>query len=1029
MSQAIPTGVSASSVLTRLERLDRASAAPPATNVYGLIDALHLTRLTAIRPNGDALPWALHRAVTDAMVALHGATDGCTILFQSTGTELGIHWGAMGLQALERTQSLLCGLLPDASLTGVPRGRLGTELGRQGYYAHQGRIYGVPVVPATETDYDQYSIWDRAVDACGQHPWAVLVDATPVSADVLRAESDNVAVLSAELSQWAYQQTPGPNRTTSQRRGTLEERAFEGLQALQRRLELGSRLGAWNVEVLFFGPEAATLDVLGPILKGSLSGTQPGGGSEPVRAIRCNHSGTLPDPQTTLLVSTELALLLQPPQREHPGYAVRRAAAFLTDRTAVPPAGHVNLGPVRLSHSWAGTTYALRRDDLTKHVFISGSTGSGKTNTCMGMLEAIWAKSSGCPFLVIEPAKTEYRALAGVQAGGVAMFPQLRIHTLGSETVAPFRMNPFEFEITPGSGTAAVQRHVDLLKSVFSASFVLYAPMPYVLERCLHEIYTDRGWDLATGRNHRLSIAPEELADAFPTLTDLYQKIDGVVDSLGYDVRIQSDVKAALKTRIGSLRIGGKGLMLDTARSIPVSELLVRPTILELDALGDDEEKAFLMGLLLTRIYEHRRLQWHAGNASAGGLQHVTVIEEAHRLLAKAQATPEGDSANPRGKAVDTFASILAEVRAYGESVIVAEQTPSRIARDVIKNTATKIIHRMVDLEDRDLVGDSANLDDAQKATLATLDPSRGDALVFGERDDGAYRVAIPLTSGVSGRPRITDARVTSAMAAVTAHPMFSPMDLCNDFCSAARASRPCAYHIRDVARPLAERFDIEQATAAWCLGGLLDPTSFEEGHARFAALIQAQTGGQADSTAQTICVLIHASRAILQRKAQLYDWPIAPMRRIRDTWLRAATALAVLLSASSHGSLTDVAQQALRQAATQYIALCSRAEGPHAGCEACKSRCLYRAEAAQFLLDPAWQARLRAALATDDADELRRVCLRAAQQAVIGNAPVQSAAALCILVHYLSNTPMLPEHQLRYAVRLSSTLAGPVSQ
>jgi len=99
------------------------------------------------------------------------------------------------------------------------------------------------------------------------------------------------------------------------------------------------------------------------------------------------------------------------------------------------------------------------------------------------------------------------------------------------------RINPFE--VPPG---VLVQTHIDFLKSLFSAAFVLYPPMPYVLEQSIQEVYQDRGWDLATNTNFRGSDTPR----LFPTLSDLAVKIGVVVDRMGYDDRITMDVKAGL---------------------------------------------------------------------------------------------------------------------------------------------------------------------------------------------------------------------------------------------------------------------------------------------------------------------------------------------------------------------------------------------------------------------------------------------------------------------------------------------------
>ncbi len=234
------------------------------------------------------------------------------------------------------------------------------------------------------------------------------------------------------------------------------------------------------------------------------------------------------------------------------------------------------------------------------------------------------------------------------------------VYTLGEERVAPFRLNPFEFL----SGVP-VQTHLDQLKSVFVASFVMYAPMPYVLERCLQEIYTDRGWDLRTSTNFRLRgvrTSGRRIAhpDCFPTLADLYLKVDEVVPRLGYDKRIADDVSAALKTRIRSLRLGAKGAMLDVRESVPLEDLLKRPVLFELYRIGDDEEKAFLMGLLLMRLYQACEV---AGPHPS--LKHVTVVEEAHRLLrASSGNLSDPEQGNTMAKSVETFTNLLSEIRA-----------------------------------------------------------------------------------------------------------------------------------------------------------------------------------------------------------------------------------------------------------------------------------------------------------------------------------------------------------------------------
>ena len=382
--------------------------------------------------------------------------------------------------------------------------------------------------------------------------------------------------------------------------------------------------------------------------------------------------------------------------------------------------------------------YNISINALAKHAVVVGVTGSGKTTTVMNLLDA--AVEAKKPFLVIEPAKTEYRALYN------ALKPRadLRVYTLGNEIVVPFRMNPFEFETNEEPGSVSLLGHIDFMKNVFNAAFPLYAPMPQVLEAALYEIYEDRGWDLTSGINHRLKNWGERhIYPIFPTMTDLYYKTEEVTNRLGYHHEIESNVKAALKSRIGSLRIGSKGLMLDCARGIPMEILLNTPTILELENIGNDDEKTFIMGLFLAKLYEYRRMLATMGFIPLGaGFQHLIVIEEAHRLLKKVGDTQVGDEgSNPRAQAIEVFTNMISEVRAYGQGIVVAEQIPSKLAPDVMKNTNLKIVHRIIAKDDRESIGQTMNLNEEQQNHLGVLTP--GMAAIYAEGADHAYLVRL----------------------------------------------------------------------------------------------------------------------------------------------------------------------------------------------------------------------------------------------------------------------------------------------
>ena len=255
--------------------------------------------------------------------------------------------------------------------------------------------------------------------------------------------------------------------------------------------------------------------------------------------------------------------------------------------------------------------------------------------------------------------------------------------------------------------------------------------MPYILEKAVYEIYSDRGWDIVENIN-RFGLTE------YPTLSDLYNKIDVIVDNMGYHQEVQSNVKAALQARVYSLMIGGKGAMLNTPKSVPIEELLSRPVVMELEDLGDDETKSFVIGILLVQLYEYRKSQMTKGSKQ---LSHILMVEEAHRLLKNVSESGEGG--NTRAKSVEFFCNLLAEIRTFGQGILIADQIPTKLAPDTIKNTNLKIVHRTVALEDRETIGRAMNMSPEQIEYLSSL--RRGYAAVYAEGDNRPKCVKLPL--------------------------------------------------------------------------------------------------------------------------------------------------------------------------------------------------------------------------------------------------------------------------------------------
>lgn len=449
----------------------------------------------------------------------------------------------------------------------------------------------------------------------------------------------------------------------------------------------------------------------------------------------------------SLLTSRRLAAYVHLPEQEWPGFEVRLLPAFDSVRT-LETSNHdaggaatrsVVVGSVLHRMKRTGQPYTIAVDDLSRHTLVCGVTGAGKTTTILWLLRQVAAL--GIPYLVVEPVKKEYRVLLTDPVPRPAV-----LFTAGDQAVLPLTINPFE---VPGDTRLAT--HIDLLRALFTASFGMWAPLPQILERCIHEVYADRGWNVLTGDNDRLDDAAASAAldriDAWPTLSDLADKVEEVIAGLGYSGEVTSNMRSALSTRIDGLRTGAKGAMLDVATGVSATALFEQSVVLELEALGADEDRAFVMGLLLLRLTEHRR-----SGESSRAVRHVFVLEEAHRLLSRSGGTATPDQGDPKSKAVDAFVDMLAEIRSYGQAVIVADQVPVRLAPEVLKNTNLKIMQRIVAAQDRAELAATAAMNEDQSQILATL--IRPQAVVYSEGDDTPLLVTIgPL--GDNPPPRL----------------------------------------------------------------------------------------------------------------------------------------------------------------------------------------------------------------------------------------------------------------------------------
>ncbi|MBW4630873.1 MAG: DUF87 domain-containing protein [Iphinoe sp. HA4291-MV1] len=343
-------------------------------------------------------------------------------------------------------------------------------------------------------------------------------------------------------------------------------------------------------------------------------------------------------------------------------------------------------------------TLHLSKKQLTQHLLISGVPGSGKTNTSLYLLETLW-RSHRIPWMVLEPAKTEYRGLKAVDS----LKDDLLIFSLGDERVAPLRFNPFEVPLTIN-----LNSHLGALVDLFSVSMSMWGPLPNVVEQLIIEAYKRKGF---TNLGDNSKLKP-------PCFSDLAVLISEIVPKLGYSQESTDEILAAVSVRINKFRRGPLGKMLDTTESVPFDLLMQRPVILEMSQITNTDDRAFVMGLILNRCYQYWTARRHQ---ATGELKHLLLIEEAHNLLGNAPESSNKEQANPKGKAVKNFANMLAEVRGFGQGIAIAEQNPDGLVPDIMVNTNIKLAHRVVEAKNREALARSMLLTPQQEKSLASL--------------------------------------------------------------------------------------------------------------------------------------------------------------------------------------------------------------------------------------------------------------------------------------------------------------------
>ncbi len=344
----------------------------------------------------------------------------------------------------------------------------------------------------------------------------------------------------------------------------------------------------------------------------------------------------------------------------------------------------------------------LSKQELAKHTFITGSTGAGKSNTIYTILDSLSREK--VKFMVIEPAKGEYKTVLGKRSGVVTYGTNPMI-----KGMQLLKINPFGF---PDS--VHVLEHMDRLVEIFNVCWPMYAAMPAILKDSVERAYAAAGWNMETSQN-------KYGVRLFPSFTDVVKQIRKVLEESDYSDDNKGDYIGSLVTRLRSLTNGIYG-MIFCCDDLSDELLFNRNVIVDLSRVGSSETKSLIMGILVLKLQEYRMEQWANNPGLNSELKHITVLEEAHNLLKRVSLEQVGEGANLTGKSVEMLSNSIAEMRTYGEGFIIADQSPGLLDMSVIRNTNTKIIMKLPDYSDRELVGRAAGLNDAQITEISRFE-------------------------------------------------------------------------------------------------------------------------------------------------------------------------------------------------------------------------------------------------------------------------------------------------------------------
>lgn len=533
-------------------------------------------------------------------------------------------------------------------------------------------------------------------------------------------------------------ETTGDNRTITV---TSENKAvqyiMEKIEQHLQRIKACEAFGLWDVACYFISENVQTAVVAASTYKALMAGNNSGVENSYVNLwdkenkkntpmvldylrYGMNPSFMIPENDDSfsvgaqlinacsLISGNEMPYIMGLPRKSVPGVTALQMAEFGRNvmlSSGSPNGTKIELGSIYHMGEVERGRVKLNLQSFRSHCFITGSTGSGKSNTTYKILDEMIQNQ--IPFLVVEPAKGEYKRYYGGLEG-------INVFCTNPKYFSMLRINPFKFNTD-----IHVLEHLDRLIEIFNACWPLYAAMPAILKESFERAYIKCGWDL----NNSIYIPNGN--NKFPTFADVLTTLPEIINSSDYSSDSKGDYTGALVTRVRSLTNGILGQVMCDSSDIEDKVLFDETTIVDLSRISSLETKSLIMGILILKLNEHRMCYSEENSA----LKHITVLEEAHNILKRTGGVGGMESADVQGKSVEMISASIAEMRTYGEGFIIVDQSPTAVDVSAIKNTNTKIVMRLPDYDDAQIAGKAIGLNENQILEIARF--PMGVATVF----------------------------------------------------------------------------------------------------------------------------------------------------------------------------------------------------------------------------------------------------------------------------------------------------------